>query len=162
MFSVSSIDWMSPKIYRHLLRITGLPWRLSRWGVCLQCGRGMFNPWVGKMPWRRKWQPTPVFLPREFHGERSLVGYSPYGHEESDTTEWLTLSLLRIIRNFPKAIQAAKREIHHRNQCCPLPLPQSQSLQVPPTQRWIPDSFLHPFSLNLALDQYIQVLTLPN
>ena len=34
----------------------------------------------------RKWQPTPVFLPREFHGQRSLVGYSPWGHEESDTT----------------------------------------------------------------------------
>ena len=43
-------------------------------------------------PWRRKWQPTPVFLPREFHGQRSLVGYSPYnpwGGKESDTTEQL-------------------------------------------------------------------------
>ena len=37
--------------------------------------------------WRRKWQPTPVFLPGEFHGQRSLVGYSPWGHKESDTTE---------------------------------------------------------------------------
>ena len=36
-----------------------------------------FNPWVGKIPWRSKWQPTPVFLPGEFHGQRSLVGYSP-------------------------------------------------------------------------------------
>ena len=43
--------------------------------------------------WRRKWQPIPVFLPGEFHGQRSLVGYSPWGHKESDTTEWLTLSL---------------------------------------------------------------------
>ena len=41
------------------------------------------------MPWRRKWQPTPVFLPRESHGWRSLVGYSPQGHKESDTTEQL-------------------------------------------------------------------------
>ena len=35
----------------------------------------VFSPWVGKMPWRRAWQPTPVFLPREPHGQRSLVGY---------------------------------------------------------------------------------------
>ena len=42
---------------------------------------------VGKIPWRRAWQPTPVFLPGEFHGQRRLVGYSPQGHKESDTTE---------------------------------------------------------------------------
>ena len=36
-----------------------------------------FNPWVGKIPWRRAWQPTPVFLPRESHGQRTLMGYSP-------------------------------------------------------------------------------------
>ena len=45
-----------------------------------------FDPRIGKIPWRREWQPTPVFLPREFHGQRSLVGYSPWGHKESDTT----------------------------------------------------------------------------
>ena len=49
-----------------------------------------FNPWVGKIPWRRKWQPTSVFLPGESHGERSLVGHSPRGHKELDTTEQLT------------------------------------------------------------------------
>ena len=43
------------------------------------------------MQWRRKWQPTAVFLPGEFHGQRSLVAYSPWGHKESGTTEWLTL-----------------------------------------------------------------------
>ena len=43
--------------------------------------------------WRKKWQPTPVFLPGEFQGQRSLVGYSPWGCKESDTTEWLTPSL---------------------------------------------------------------------
>ena len=41
------------------------------------------------VPWRRKWQPTPVFLPGEFHGQRSLAGYSPWGHKESDTIEGL-------------------------------------------------------------------------
>ena len=43
-----------------------------------------------KIPWRRKWQPTPVFLPGEFHGQRSLAGYSPWGRKESDMTEKIT------------------------------------------------------------------------
>ena len=46
-------------------------------------------PGSGKIPWRRKWQPTPVFLPGESHGRRSLVGYSPRGRKELDTTEQL-------------------------------------------------------------------------
>ena len=45
------------------------------------------HPWAGKIPWRRKWQPTPVFLPGESHGRKSLVGYSPWGCKESDVTE---------------------------------------------------------------------------
>ena len=45
------------------------------------------HPWVQKIPWRREWQSSPEFLPGESHGQRSLVGYSPYGHKESDTTE---------------------------------------------------------------------------
>jgi len=53
---------------------------------CLQCRRPGFVPWVGKIPWRRKWLPTPVFLPGESHGQRNLVGYSPCGHKESDMT----------------------------------------------------------------------------
>ena len=47
-----------------------------------------------KIPWRRKWQPTPVFLPGEFQGQRSLAGYSPWGHRELNTTELLTLTPL--------------------------------------------------------------------
>ena len=50
-----------------------------------------FDPWVRKTLWRKKWQPTPVFLPGEFHGLRSLVGYGPWGREESNMTEQLTL-----------------------------------------------------------------------
>jgi len=46
-----------------------------------------FYPWVGKIPWSRKWQLVPVFLPGEFHEQRNLAGYSPWGHRESDTTE---------------------------------------------------------------------------
>ena len=41
--------------------------------------RHRFDPWVEKIPWRKKWQPTPVFVPGKFHGQRSLVGYSPRG-----------------------------------------------------------------------------------
>ena len=52
-----------------------------------RCG---FHPWVKKTPWRRKQQPTPIFLPGKFHGQRSLVGYSPWGCKESDTTEQLS------------------------------------------------------------------------
>ena len=48
------------------------------------------SPSVGKIPWRRKWLSTPVFLSGEFHSQRSLAGYSSWGHKESDTTKQLT------------------------------------------------------------------------
>ena len=63
----------------------GLPWWHS-----LQYRRSGFDPWVGKIPWRRAWQPTVVFLPGESHGQRSLVGYRPWGLKESDKTERLS------------------------------------------------------------------------
>ena len=56
-----------------------------------QCRIRGLDPWVGKIPWRREWLPTPVFLPGEFHGQGSLAGYSPWGRKDSDTTELLTL-----------------------------------------------------------------------
>ena len=59
------------------------------------CGRPRFDPWVGKIPWRREWISTPVFLPGEFHGQRSLVDYSPKNRKESDMSEQLTLSHLQ-------------------------------------------------------------------
>ena len=61
--------------------------------LCLQHRRPRFDPGVRKIPWRRKWQPTPVFLPREFHGQRNLAGHRPWGCRESDTAERLILSL---------------------------------------------------------------------
>ena len=51
------------------------------------------QPWVGKIPWRRKWQSTPILLLGKSHGQRSLVGYSPWGCKESDTTERLHFTL---------------------------------------------------------------------
>ena len=52
----------------------------------LQCRRPRFDPWFGIMPWRRKWEPTPVFLPKKFYGQRSLASYSPWGLKELDMT----------------------------------------------------------------------------
>ena len=79
-----------------IMRVTFLP----RWGELeirkcrhetnnhikfyLRAWRAGFDPWVGKIPWRREWQPTPVFLPRESHGKRSLRGNSPWGLKELD------------------------------------------------------------------------------
>ena len=54
---------------------------------CRRRKRLRFNPWVRKIPWRTAWQPTPVFLPGESCGQRSLVGHSPWGRKESDMTE---------------------------------------------------------------------------
>jgi len=59
--------------------------------ISLQCGRPGFDPWVGKTPWRREGLPTPVFWPGEFHGQRSLADYNPWGHKELDLTEQLSL-----------------------------------------------------------------------
>ena len=53
-----------------------------------------FNPWIGKISWRRKWQPTPVLLPGKSHGQRSLVGYSPWDGKESDMTEQLHIVMV--------------------------------------------------------------------
>ena len=58
--------------------------------ICLQRGRPRFDPRVEKIPWRRGWLPTPVILPGELHGQRSLVGYSPWSCKELDVTEGLT------------------------------------------------------------------------
>ena len=61
-------------------------WVSGKEPIC-QFRRQGFDPWVGKIPWSRKWQPIPVLLPGKSHGRRSLVGYSPWGHKELDTNE---------------------------------------------------------------------------
>ena len=70
--------------------IFGLPYWLSGKQSACQCRSRVVNPWVGKILQRRKWEPTPVFLPGESHGQRNLVGYSPRVTEESGTTQQLT------------------------------------------------------------------------
>ena len=75
-------------IYWEPILGTGAPRVHSGKDSACQCRRHKrcrFDPWVRKSPWSRKWQPTPVFSPEKFHGQRSPVGYSPWGCKESDT-----------------------------------------------------------------------------
>ena len=61
---------------------------------CRRYKRCRFDPWIRKIPWSRKWQPTLVFLPGKLHGQRSLLGYSPWGCKELDTTEQPSMQAL--------------------------------------------------------------------
>ena len=89
--SCSHVPNWEPKAYStRLCDFAGFPDSASSKEPACQCSRHKrcrFDPWVRKIPWRRAWQPTPLFLPGESHGQRSLVGYSPWGHKESDMTE---------------------------------------------------------------------------
>jgi len=81
----------------HSYHIFDFPGGLDSKVSCLQCRRPGFDPWVGKILWRRKWQPTPVLLPGKSHGQRNVVGYRPQGRKELDMTErlhFLSLSLV--------------------------------------------------------------------
>ena len=81
-FAISS--WWSYKwqlIWVVIKTKTGLLWWLCGKESTCQCKRHRFNPWVGTIPWRKKWQPTPLFLSGKSHEQRSLVGYSPWGHK---------------------------------------------------------------------------------
>ena len=74
-------------------KTAGLPGGISGKETTCQCRRlkgHVFDPWVRKIPLRRAWQPSPVFLPGESHGQRSLADYSPWGRKESDTTKQLS------------------------------------------------------------------------
>ena len=98
-----------PDCYKVTSAVLGLPWWLRQGSVCMQCGSPGFYPWVGKIPWRRKWHPTPVLLPEKFHGWRNLVGYSPWGHKESDMTEQFHYAVLG------KKTQGIKFSLEKRN-----------------------------------------------
>ena len=77
-------------IYKHIYMYTHTHTCVCVCTIHLQWGRPGFNPCVGKIPWRKVWQPTPVFLPGESHGQRSLAGQSLQGHKELDMTEQLS------------------------------------------------------------------------
>ena len=78
LFIYITLSWVASQV---VLAVKNSPANAGRHKRC------RFNPWVGKIPWRRKRQPIPVFLPGKFHRQRSLVGYSPWGHKELDMTE---------------------------------------------------------------------------
>ena len=65
----------------HFYYLFGLPWQPSGKEHTFQCRQPGFDPWIGKIPWKREWQPIPVFLPGKCHGQRSLADYSPRGHK---------------------------------------------------------------------------------
>ena len=81
---------LTPTKYFTLNVLSGLPWWLRQVKNLPTLRETQFDPWVGKIPWRRELHPTPVFLPGECHGQRSLVGCSPRGRKELDTAKWLT------------------------------------------------------------------------
>ena len=87
-----SQHWLCPGVCSQCLSIWGFSGGSAGKEPACQCRRHRrhgFDPWVGKIPWSRKWQPAPVFLPGKSHGQRSQAGYSPWGCRESDTTEQL-------------------------------------------------------------------------
>ena len=118
-FNISNLN---PKwyIYNQMPHRLGLPWWLSRWRIHLHCRRCGFDPRVRKIPWRRKWQPTLVFLPGEFQGQRSLAGYSPQVHKSQ--TRLIThthapqmLQKTCPILNFPWVPRVCSFHIRFRN-----------------------------------------------
>ena len=78
---------------------------------CRRCKRHTFHPWVVKIPWRRAWQPTPVFLPGESHGQRSLAGYSPSGNKKSDTTKATKHTNIPRTRQPASSFHSLEREV---------------------------------------------------
>ena len=91
--------------YRIIYKEGVFPGGSSSREICLQCRRPGFDPWVTKIPWKWEWQLIPAFLPGEFHGQRSLAGYSPWGGKVLDTTEQLRhIYLVCIIQTGTKYI----------------------------------------------------------
>ena len=80
----------------------GFPGGSAAKNLHANAGRCRFGPWVQKIPWRRKWQPTPIFLPGKFHGRRSLEGYSPWGRRVRHTEATEHAGMLPLHMTFGK------------------------------------------------------------
>ena len=104
------MTWFILEGYWSLQYITMLPWWLSGKESACQCRTHRFNPWVGKISWRRKWQPTPVFLPGKSHGWWNLAGYSPWSCKELDMTEQLHFHSLE---GYDQPRQHIKKQRHY-------------------------------------------------
>ena len=98
-------------------------WRSGTESAC-QCRRFRFDHWVGKILWRRKWEPTPVFLPGKSHGQRSLTGYSPWGCRKLETTLWLRTHIYTSphfwtsLPSFPSHPSRSSRNTKQSSLCC--------------------------------------------
>ena len=101
------INWQ----FRRNSSTSEFPWCLSWSRICLQCRRPGFDPWVGKIHWRRERLTIPVFWPGELHGL-----YSPWGRKESDTTEQLSLFFLQPLLNTHTQSHIL-RHAHTHTQC---------------------------------------------
>ena len=86
-------------LYRKTIVVRGFPGGSDGKESACNVGDPGLIPGSGRFPWRRKWHPTPVFLPGESHGQRSLEIYSPWSHKELDMTEQLILSLLKYLQD---------------------------------------------------------------
>ena len=82
-WQVSQIIFATLAFLPFYMKWQGPTWWLKQWRIFLQCRRQGFDPWVRKITWRRQWLPTPVFLPREFHGQKGLAGYSPWRRSQT-------------------------------------------------------------------------------
>ena len=92
--------------------------------VCRIC---RFNPWVWKIPWSRKWQPTAVFLPGKSQGQRSLVGYSPWDYKEWEMTEHISILSMLLLLLFSCPVVSDSLRPHglqHARSHCPSPSPE--------------------------------------
>ena len=108
-----SQSWLSN--WTELNLMEGLPWWLRQKRIYLQCGR----PGLERFPWRREGLPTPVFLLGGIHGQRSLAGYSSWGHKELGTTKGLSLQHDWCRQNFGTSTEFALDDlVKHKNRTC--------------------------------------------
>ena len=110
--ALASLGYIYSPCSKQVYYTEGAAQVLSGRGSACQFRRCRFYPCVGSIPWRRKWQSTLVLLPGKSHGQRSLVGYSPWGRKESDVIEWLSMSLLICVTISPGLLATSWRNFH--------------------------------------------------
>ena len=118
---ISAVQQSRSVLYIFICRCIDIPGGTSGKEPSCQCRRHKrrgFDPWVGKILWRRAWQPTPVFLLGESHRQRSLVGYCPWGHKELDMTEatsfFLILFSIMVYHRILDIVPCTIHSVQHR------------------------------------------------